>query len=207
MIEPFNASFLTPTKRFRRLSILLAIHNQPEISQHKIAEMTHLSSSMVNNYMKELKQAGYLEITGDTNRTQEYYLTPSGEKALMSLLVEYSTEIIQFYGGAKRELTKRLKQMVADGISTIVLFGAAETAEVVLAAVKETPLVVTAVVDSDSGKQGRSFNGLKIQAPEALKVLKADAIVITSFGKQEEIFKKIKNVTSSDIKVVKLTDL
>jgi DNA-binding MarR family transcriptional regulator len=207
MIEPFNASFLTPTKRFRRLSILLAIHNQPEISQHKIAKTTHLSSSMVNNYMKELKQAGFLEIIGDTNRTQEYYLTPTGEKALMSLLVEYSTEIIQFYGGAKRELTKRLQQMVTEGVSTIVLFGAAETAEVVHAALKGVPLRIVGVIDSDVGKQGMPFNGFKIQAPEALKDLKADAIVITSFGKQEEIYEKIRHVVGSDVKIMKLTDL
>jgi len=207
MIQPFNSSFLVPTKRFRRLSVLLAVHNTPRISQHKIAEMTHLSSSMVNNYIKGLKQEGLLRITGETNRTQEYHLTEGGEKELMSLLMAYSTEIIQFYGGAKREITKRFEQMVAEGVSTIALFGAAETAEVVHAALKDVPVRIVGVFDSDPAKQAMRFNGLEIQSPETIKDLTADAIVITSFGKQEEIYEKVRHLAHSDIRVVKLTDL
>ena len=58
MIEPFRSTFLTPTKKYRRLSILLTILDSSAVSQHKMAKMTHLSSSMVNNYIKELEEAG-----------------------------------------------------------------------------------------------------------------------------------------------------
>lgn len=207
MIQPFNSEFLTPTKRFRRFSVLLAIHNGPKISQHRIAQITHMSSSMVNNYMKDLKGEGRIETTGRTNRTQSYHLTPLGKKELISSLVAYSTEIIQFYGGAKRELAKRLAQVAADGVSTIVLFGAAETAEVVHAALKEVPLRIVGIIDSDRRKQNTRFNGLRIEPPEVLKEMKADAVVITSFGKQEEIYDLIRSTIGSDVKVIKLTDL
>jgi len=207
MIQPFNASFLIPTKKFRRLSVLLAIYNNPKISQHKIAQASHLSSSMVNNYIKSLKQDGLVRMSGQTNRTQAYYLTNPGKTALMSLLMGYSTEIIQLYGGAKRELTKRFEQVVAEGIETIILFGVAETAEVVHASLRDLPLEIIGVIDSDPEKQGTRFNGLKIQPPEALDDLKADAVVITSFGKQEEIYKTIRSVVPGNVKIVRLTDL
>ncbi len=207
MIQPFNASFLIPTKKFRRLSVLLAIHNDPNISQHKIAQASHLSSSMVNNYIKSLKGEGLVRMSGKTNRTQAYYLTGPGRTELMSLLMAYSTEIIQFYGGAKRELTKRFEQIVAEGIETILLFGVAETAEVVHASLKDLPLEIIGVIDSDPEKQGTHFNGLKIQPPEALDDLRADAVVITSFGKQEEIYETIRSVVAGDVKVIRLTDL
>lgn len=207
MIQPFNSKFLTPTKRFRRLSVLLAIHDSSRISQHAIARITHLSSSMVNNYIKELQEKELIKVTGNTNRTHRYHLTFSGLDVLMSSLLSYSSEIIQLYGGAKRELAKRLKSMHEDGIRTVALFGAAETAEVLLAAMKETKMTVTAAVDSDSAKQGKAFNGLMVQKPEELSQIAADAVVITSFARQEEIHDHVRQVVGEGVKIVKLSDL
>lgn len=207
MIQPFNSRFLTPTKTFRRLSVLLAIHDSSQISQHKMARITHLSSSMVNNYVKELQEEGLIRVSGNTNRTQTYHLTSSGRDLLLSLLLSYSTEIIQLYGGAKREIAKRLQGMHEEGIRTVALFGAAETAEVVLAAIKETPLTVTAVVDSDFSKQGKVFSGFTVQKPDRLSQIAADAVVITSFAKQEEIHDFVRQVVGERLEVVKLSDL
>jgi DNA-binding MarR family transcriptional regulator len=207
MIEPFIATFLSPTKKYRRLSALQAIHGDPNISQHAIARLTHLSSSMVNNYIKIFQKEGLIRVTGKTNRTRRYHLTTRGHEELITLLITYSAEIIQLYGAAKHQLAKRLQGFSASGIEKIILFGAAETAEVVHAALKEAPLQIVGVIDSDPMKQGMPFNGLKIQAPEALKDLTADAIVITSFGKQEEINKSIRRIMDNEVKVIKLTDL
>lgn len=207
MIPPFSSEFLAPTKRFRRLSVLLAIHDSSQISQHKIARIAHLSSSMVNNYIKELQERRLIKITGRTNRTQRYYLTPSGRELLISSLLSYSSEIIRLYGGAKRQLSKRLQRIHEEGIRTVALFGAAETAEVVLAAIKETPLTVAAVMDSDSAKQGKPLNGLTVQKPESLSQIEVDAVVITSFGRQEEIHDDVRKLVGNEMKVVRLSDL
>lgn len=207
MIQPFNSEFLAPTKKFRRLSVLMAVHKFPEISQHKIGRITHLSSSMVNNYIKKLQEDKMMTITGDTNRTCEYHLTARGREELLSLLLSYSAEVIRLYGEAKGEIARRLHQICSDGIRTVVLFGAAYTAEVVYAAIKELPLEVAAVVDSDQRKQGKPFGGLIIQPPEILRNIHADAVVITSFGKQEEIHDFILRVVDSKIKVLKLSNL
>jgi predicted transcriptional regulator len=207
MIPPFSSEFLAPTKRFRRLSVLLAIHDSSQISQHKIARIAHLSSSMVNNYIKELHERRLIKIAGRTNRTQRYYLTPSGRELLISSLLSYSSEIIRLYGGAKRQLSKRLQRIHEEGIRTVALFGAAETAEVVLAAIKETPLTVAAVMDSDSAKQGKPLNGLTVQKPESLSQMEVDAVVITSFGRQEEIHDDVRKLVGKEMKVVRLSDL
>ena len=123
------------------------------------------------------------------------------------MLIDYSTEIIQLYGAAKREVAERLNSLHSDGILTLALFGAAETAEIVYAAIKDTPLTVIAVVDNDPKKQGKAFNGLIVQYPEVLKTIQVDAIVITSFGKQDEIFNYIKQNFENKINVIKLTNL
>jgi len=126
---------------------------------------------------------------------------------LISLLLSYSSEIIQLYTGAKRELAGRLHSMQKQGVQTVILFGAAETAEVVLAAMKTTKLILRGVVDSDPEKQGMAFNGVTVQSPETLADIQADAVLITSFGRQEEIYAYIRNVMGDGIGVFKLSDL
>lgn len=207
MIKPFQSDFLSPTKKARRLSLLLTMHNAPSTSQHAIGKHTRLSSSMVNNYIRSFKEEGLLTVAGDTNRTQSYHLTASGERALRETLIQYSTDIVQLMGSVKREIANILNTYYDEGIRTVVLFGAAETAEVVHLAIKETQLVMIGVVDSDASKHGKPFNGLLIQPPEEIRRISPDAVIITSFARQEEIFHCIKGIAGKKTKVKKLSEL
>ena len=94
MIEPYNSRYLTPTKDFRRLSVLRCIYGTPKASQHRIAKQTNLSSSMVNNYIKSLAREGLITVNGATNRTIRYHLTSSGQSELRKSLIDYSAEIV-----------------------------------------------------------------------------------------------------------------
>jgi DNA-binding MarR family transcriptional regulator len=207
MIRLTESSFHTPAIKLRRLSVLLAIHDSPRISQHKIAQLADLSSSMVNNYMKRLQTEGLVKVTGKTNRTQGYHLTPAGQKELLNLLLDYSAENIRLYSAAKKQVTDRLHRFYSEGIRTLALFGAAETAEVVHAALKDTLLVVKGIVDSNPGKQGSRFNGFVVQPPDSLRTMNADAVLITSFARQEEIYGCIQDVLGQQAQVKRLSDL
>ena len=87
------------------------------------------------------------------------------------------------------------------------LFGVAETAEVVFAALGNSPLIVIGVIDSDSTKQGQPFNGLIVQAPQKLEEINPDAVLVTSFGKQDEIYACIQDLVGDKIQIKKLTDV
>ncbi len=106
MLEPLASKFLSPTKYSRRLSILLAIYNNPSASQHRIAKLTDLSSAMVNNYVKELQNKGLLLVSGDTNRSQKYHLTSAGAEELHKLLQLYSDEIHKMHGTFPEEINR-----------------------------------------------------------------------------------------------------
>ena len=88
-----SAEFLAPTKKLRRLSVLLAIEHNPSISQHAIGKMTCLSSAMVNNYVKQLQREKLITMSGESNRTQTYHLTESGKSELSELLGLYAAEL------------------------------------------------------------------------------------------------------------------
>lgn len=135
---------------------------------------------MVNNYIKWLKQEGDITVLGKTNRTQQYHLSEAGRVMLRKLLLDYSAEIVRLYGSVKEEIPNILKGFYNEGIRTVVLFGVAETVEIVYAAANRIALVIIGVVDSDGSKQGRIFNGLKIRSPEDIREIRPDAVVITS---------------------------
>lgn len=204
MIKPIHLTFFNPTRESRLLSVLFSIFENPDASQHKIAGRTSLSSSMVNNYIKLLEREGLIFIEGDTNRTKQYKLSGPGLGMLRRSLLEYSAEIVRLYTSVKEEVANILKRFYNDGIRTIVLFGVAETAEIVYAAAKDVPVSIVGVLDNDRAKQGRFFNGLEIQSPMAVKTLNPDAVVITSFGKQEEIYQQMLKLTDNQIEIKKL---
>lgn len=204
MFKPFPFKYISPTKYTRCLSVLLSIQNTPDASQHKIAKRSDLSSSMVNNYIKQLKRDNFITIEGETNRTLSYHLTPQGQNKLNEALLSFSIETMQLYSFVKYEIAQILQGFYEEGIRTLVLFGVAETAEVIYAAIKRTPLVVIGTVDSDMAKHGTSFNGFVIQPPEQIKQIKPDAVLITSFAKQEEIHDRIRQISGDCIPVKKI---
>jgi DNA-binding MarR family transcriptional regulator len=204
MFKPFPFKYISPTKFTRCLSVLLSIQKTPDASQHEIARRSDLSSSMVNNYIKQLKQDNLITVKGETNRSLSYHLTPRGQNKLNEALLSFSIETMQLYSFVKREIAQILQSYFEEGIRTLVLFGVAETAEVVYAAIKCTPLIVIGTVDSDPSKHGTPFNGFVIQPPERLTQLKPDAVLITSFSKQEEIHGCIRQISGDCIPVKKI---
>ena len=96
---------------------MLTIHQNPKASQHQIGKLTGLSSAMVNKYIRELHQNGSINVSGETNRTQKYHLTPLGHEKLQSLLRRYSTEINKLHANAQGELT-RIKKIAKELSST-----------------------------------------------------------------------------------------
>ncbi len=207
MIEAFKTRYLLPTKELRCLSVLHAIYENPASSQKTIGRATYLSSSMVNNYMKYFADEGLVTISGDTNRTKSYHVTEAGYESLTTALLDYSAEIVQLYSSVKREIVHILNGFYNDGIRQVVLYGAAETGEIVYAAASETGLAVAGIVDNDMNKHGKPFSNLFIKSPDEIGSIDFDAIIIASFGRQEEIYQYIKMVTEGKVLIKRLSDL
>ncbi len=187
MINNFDSEFLIPTKQLRRLSVLTTIAHNPKVSQHKIGKATHMSSAMVNNYIKTLQEDGLIRISGQTNRTQKYHLTDDGRDELLTLFHSYSAEIFSLYSITKQQLIKKLTDIHRSGVTAVALAGISDTAEIIYAAIRETPLQLTAVCDTDEHRQGIAFNEYIIQPLEYLRAIQTDAIIIGTRSEQEKL--------------------
>jgi predicted transcriptional regulator len=187
--------------------LLLLIKDNAHISQHGLAQESHLSSSMVNVYIKELAKEGLIRISGNSNRTIAYHLTHSGKSFLDKHFLEFSAETVQLYAAVKKEFIRILRQYESKGIRTLVLFGASDTGEIVYAAIQYTRMAVLGVIDSDPAKHGKLFRDKIIQPPVYLPEIAPDAVLITSIARQDEIQEQIEKMIPSNINILKLVNL
>ncbi|MBW1853897.1 MAG: winged helix-turn-helix transcriptional regulator [Deltaproteobacteria bacterium] len=191
--------FFKHSPLFKRLLILSAVAKNSHISQNNLANEVGLTSSMVNNYIRELSKKELIRIKGNTNRTMNYNLTPKGFEEKMSLLVAYSLETTGLYQDAKQEFAQRLQEIYEEGVHNAVLFGAGETAEILYNASKSLDLEIIGIVDNDPDKQGKLFGNLIIQPPEFIERISPDVVIIASVGRQDEIYEQITPLTAKGI--------
>lgn len=196
--------FLEPTRPYRELRILSEIGNNPCASQRALASGAMLGPTMVNRYVSELERTGLIEVEGETNRTVRYRLSGAGAYRREELFFEASKEIVQFYGLAKREFQRRLREHHRGGARRVVLFGAAETAEIVCAAAEGTGLEIAGIVDNDPVKLGRRIGAVPVAAPAAILSFRPDTVLITSFGHADEIHEQIRSLESQGIRIVRV---
>jgi predicted transcriptional regulator len=193
--------FFKHSPLFKRLLILSAVAKNSHISQNNLANEVGLTSSMVNNYIRELSKKELIRIKGNTNRTMNYNLTPKGFEEKMSLLVAYSLETTGLYQDAKQEFAQRLQEIYEEGVHNAVLFGAGETAEILYNASKSLDLEIIGIVDNDPDKQGKLFGNLIIQPPEFIERISPDVVIIASVGRQDEIYEQITPLTAKGISI------
>ena len=199
-----DLQFFKSSPLFKRLLILTALEQNPAISQHTLGQEVGLTSSMVNNYIRDLSENRLISIKGTTNRTMSYNLTPKGIRERMSLLISYNLETTVLYMDAKKEFSRRLQKIYEEGIHRAVLFGAGETAEIIYNASQSQKLKIIGVVDNDPTKQGKLFGNLIIKPPRCIEEIKPDAVIIASVGRQEEIYKQIAVLMTKGIAVIKI---
>jgi FlaA1/EpsC-like NDP-sugar epimerase len=151
---------------------------------------------MVNQYLKLLQEQKLIEYRPVNGKSYRYVLTSGGEKSRRQMFSDYSSETIRLYTNIKDFIISKLRSLESRGRKKIALFGASETGEVVLSALRDTGFQVVAVVDNDVDKHGALFHGYVISSPLVLDHVDCQAVVITSFGRQDEIHQQLQPVST-----------
>ena len=196
--------FFKPNRFLRELFVLLGFEANPRMSQHDIARIAGISSSMAHNYVKSFVDEGWITVQGETNRTMQYLVSAAGKEHAQELLTLYSADVVHLYVIAKRAFEQKLQNLYQQGLHTAVLFGAAETGELVYNAARHTPLRIVGVVDNDTAKQHLRFGELVVSPPSIIEHLRPDGVIITTFGRPEEIYQEIKHFRDQGIAIIRL---
>lgn len=184
--------YLKPSKSTRVLAILEELKRDSSISQFELGRRLNLSGAMVNQYLKQLQENGLVEFLPVNGKSYRYTLTEEGRQSRREMFSDYSSETVRLYTTIKDFVLEQLHSLGEEGKRRLALFGASETCEVVLSALRDTDFKIMALLDNNSRKQGQLFNGHVVSSPSVLDHVNCDAVVITSFGKQAEIYEQLK---------------
>lgn len=191
-----DGKYIKPSKETRVLAILDSLSQDSALSQFELGRRLKLSGAMVNQYLKLLQEKNLIEFRPVNGKSYRYVLTSGGEKSRRKMFSDYSSETIRLYTNIKDFILSKLRSLELRGRKKIALFGASETCEVVLSALRDTGFQVVAIVDNDVDKHGALFHGYVISSPVVLDQVDCQAVVITSFGRQDEIYQQLQPVSS-----------
>lgn len=194
-----------PSKLARILAVLDELSRKSDLSQLELGKRLGMSGAMVNSYLKLLQDQKLLTYEVRDGKRYRYVLTREGEHRRQEMFSSFSSETIRIYTALKKNIQQKLEPFAARGLTRLALFGAAETCEVVLSALQETSFIVVTLLDNDSSRQGRLFHGHVIAPPLLLENVECQAVVITTFARQDEIQEQIAPVCKHrGLKIVRL---
>src|SRR5512137_2565304 len=112
-----------PTPKLNQLHILRQIASDPDITQAELARRCALSVAMVNNYMKELCDLGFLEYRRKNSKTVSYYVTPAGKEATDATQKELLNELVALIAQAKEQVQEIIRSQARGELRRVVLYG------------------------------------------------------------------------------------
>lgn len=186
-----EGNYLKPSKNTRILAMLDALSIDCGLSQFELGKRLSLSGAMVNQYLRQMQADGLVEYEPVNGKSYRYQLTERGVARRRRMLADYSSETVRIYTTVKEFIRERLSPLSEAGLLRLALFGASETCEVVLSTLQDSPFKVVALVDNNSNKYGQLFHGYVVSSPVLMEQLDFDAVVITSFGRQDEIYAQV----------------
>jgi hypothetical protein len=190
-----EGKYIKPSKETRVLAILDSLSQDSGLSQFELGKRLKLSGAMVNQYLRLLQEQKLIEYRPVNGKSYRYVLTSGGENSRRQMFSDYSSETIRLYSNIKDFILSKLRSLETRGRRKIALFGASETCEVVLSALRDTSFQVVAMVDNDSAKHGTIFHGHVIASPIILDHVDCQSVIITSFGRQDEIHQQLQSVS------------
>jgi predicted transcriptional regulator len=200
-----DRQFFKPSRKLRTLALMEALSAGEHLTQNDLGIRAAMSSAMVNQYLKDLDGSEMLTYVPVNGKSYRYNLTGNGEKLRRDYFGQYCSEIVQAYSALKAMVRQKLAPLEESGRFRLVLFGASETCEVVLSALQGSRFRILGLVDNDPDKHGKQFHGHFVSPPMVLERLDAQAVVITSFGHQEDIYNQLVNGFSlQNVEIVRL---
>lgn len=192
-----DIKFFTPTAELKELTILQHIETNESTTQKELAEMVNAAPSMINVYINEYEEKGYIIREYISSKTVKYKITSSGIRRKNYLIITYLHELLKLYKLAKENIEKFLRDLEDRGYKNILLYGAGEVAETILSVIRDREnfeLNILGLIDDNVDRQGKKFMGYKVISLETVENYTHDAIVITSYTFEDEIRRRLDEI-------------
>jgi DNA-binding MarR family transcriptional regulator len=193
-----------PAPKLNELRILQEINSDPEITQAELARRCSLSVAMVNNYMKELGDRGFLEYRRKNSKTISYYVTVAGKEAVDATRSELLQELIRLLTDAKEQVKEIILSQAHRELRRVVLYGSGILAEIAFHALEAAKVNVIGICNDDSTEIGDEWCGREKINPAQIRYLAPDAVVIALLQRSDDVYLRLSHLNQYGIEVIRL---
>jgi len=184
---------------YKSLLLLDEISKGEPLSQRDLSKNLNIALGLVNSYIKNLVSKGYVTIKAIPAKRYAYYLTPKGFSEKTRLTYHHLQNFTNLYRVARRDFKELFSRFSREGVKSVVFAGADEAAEIAYLSLQEFNIEFAGIVDNE--RVGKDFFKYKIMPFERIKEINADFVIVSSFIKRDEIYKKLMEVDISPEKI------
>ena len=199
-------SFFNPSPDFREMNILKAITENPKVSQERLAKYVGVVPSMINRYISDFEEKGYIKKEGENRRTMKYTLLQKGKFRLQFLIISYLREVANLYSQSRETFGKLLDILLAEECEKPLLYGAGIIGSIVVDVLRTEGIDPIGFVDDSETKQGGVFHNLKVYSIQQTKKMNYDAVIIASFKHAQEMVNNAIKHGMKNIMVFEISD-
>lgn len=190
-VQDLNGRNSETPDTYKSLLLLDEISKGESVSQRDLSKKLNIALGLVNSYIKNLVSRGYIAIKTIPSKRYAYYLTPKGFTEKTRLTYYHLQNFTNLYREARRDFKALFSSLYNEGVKSVVFAGADESAEIAYLSLQEFDIRFAGIVDIE--RTGRDFFKYKIMPFEKIKEIGADYIILSSFLKRDEIYRKLLN--------------
>lgn len=196
--------FLKPTPSQHELVLLLVIQHRGEIPMP--VDPQELPPAALDHVpLSRLIDDGVITIAA-RKAGQVMMLTAAGHAHLRRLVIDYHLELMDLRRASNNFVAERVTMLERLGCARILLYGASDTASVLLEFLKGSSIQVVAVLDDDPSRQGQTMSGVPVVSPDRALEYDFDSVVVTTVAFQDAILREKRNVVPAGRRWVGLFD-
>src|SRR3989338_5476098 len=174
---------------YKTLLLLDEISKGTPQSQRDLSKKLNIALGLVNSYIKNLVSKGYITIRAIPSKRYVYYLTPTGFAEKTRLTYHHLQNFTNLYKEARRDFKELFSRLHKEGVRSVIFAGADESAEIAYLSLQEFDIEFEGIVDNEPA--GRDFFRYRIMPFERVKEINADFVIVSSFLKKDEIYKRL----------------
>lgn len=175
--------------QFKSLQILDELASDDSLTQRDLSNRLGIALGLVNSYMKNLIEKGFITVKTIPPKRYTYYLTPKGFTEKTRLAYHLLQDYTRIYREAKNNFRALFKEISSKGIKKVVFAGSDEVAEIAYITLQGTKLELVGVVDTEN--DGGSFFSETIKPFASLRSMKFDCVIVATHLAKDKIYHAI----------------
>ncbi|MEI6093679.1 MAG: winged helix-turn-helix transcriptional regulator [bacterium] len=177
--------------------ILDLIDKDGRVTQTELSRSLRVSIGLVNAYLKNLVNKGYVKVSNVKSSTIKYMLTPEGLAQKYHLTRTYMAHSLDYYRKIKVAVEHRIIKLKLEEVRTVVFVGSGEIAEIMYLYLGDTKIKLLEVFDDIENGNEKMFFGYKVkpinELGEYIKNKDVDKVLLNYFEEIERIENVIKS--------------